>query len=218
MIDKTRTETTRERLIEIAGQTFAARGFEGATAKEICERAGANPAAVNYHFGGIDGLYEAVLVEAQRRAHLIDRLPELLASPRPMAEKLRLMMGLVTGVIVAPGPSAWILGLFSRELTRPTAVGRRIIAATVAPRLVRVRAMVGEFVGLAPDDPRVALACVSLAAPLIMMLIADHEVLRDIHPPLALTPENQDAIAGQLAAFAMAGLLAVKAGAAADQN
>jgi len=150
-------------------------------------------------------------MEAQRRAHISDRLPEMLASPLPFDKKLRAMMGLVVGVIVSPGPSAWILRLFSRELTRPTPIGRRVIAATVAPRLVSVRAMVGAFVGLPADDPRVALACVSLAAPLIMLLIADREVLRDIHPPLALTPRNHDVIADQLAAFALAGLAAVKA-------
>src|ERR1700730_15154350 len=59
--------STREQLLEIAGQVFCEKGFAGATGKEICERSGANAAAVVYHFGGMDSLYGAVLQEARNR-------------------------------------------------------------------------------------------------------------------------------------------------------
>src|SRR5271163_4722221 len=58
---------TREHLLEAAGHVFAQKGFEGTTAKEICERAGTNTAAVNYYFGGIEALYGAVMEEARNR-------------------------------------------------------------------------------------------------------------------------------------------------------
>ena len=63
---------TRQRLLEIAGQIFAQRGYARTTSKEICKRAGANIAAVNYHFGGKEGLYAAVLEEAHARLVSID--------------------------------------------------------------------------------------------------------------------------------------------------
>src|SRR5579871_1957766 len=60
-------KTTRQRLLEVAGQVFAEKGFDRTTGKEICERAGINTAAVNYYFGGIDKLYAAVVEEAHSR-------------------------------------------------------------------------------------------------------------------------------------------------------
>lgn len=47
---------TRERLLDAAARTFADRGFRAATVREICRRAGANVAAINYHFGSKDAL------------------------------------------------------------------------------------------------------------------------------------------------------------------
>ena len=52
---------TRERLLEAAGEVFAQKGFREATIREICARAGANIAAINYHFGGKERLYAEVL-------------------------------------------------------------------------------------------------------------------------------------------------------------
>src|SRR5262245_12590039 len=52
---------TRQRLLDAAGEVFAEHGYRAATVRDICERAGANVAAVNYHFGDKDRLYEAVV-------------------------------------------------------------------------------------------------------------------------------------------------------------
>ena len=42
-------DRSREHLLEVAGEVFAEEGYGRATSKEICERAGMNAAAVNYH-------------------------------------------------------------------------------------------------------------------------------------------------------------------------
>ena len=59
-------DPTKARLLEAAGEEFAEKGFELARVRAICERAGANLAAVNYHFGDKEQLYVEVLREAHR--------------------------------------------------------------------------------------------------------------------------------------------------------
>ena len=52
---------TKERLLNAAGEIFAEKGFHATSVREICEKAGANLASVNYHFGSKENLYEAVV-------------------------------------------------------------------------------------------------------------------------------------------------------------
>ncbi|MFW5829861.1 MAG: TetR family transcriptional regulator, partial [Planctomycetota bacterium] len=72
----TAAETTRERLLDAAEACFAEIGFHAASVRMITERAGANLAAVHYHFGGKNGLIEAVItrrigpVQAERLRRL----------------------------------------------------------------------------------------------------------------------------------------------------
>lgn len=56
-------EATREALMQAGTELFAARGFDGVPVEAIAERAGANKAMINYHFGGKRGLYRAILIE-----------------------------------------------------------------------------------------------------------------------------------------------------------
>jgi AcrR family transcriptional regulator len=66
--------TTRERLLQAATRLFADNGYRGASVRDICNLAGANPGAVSYHFGGKRQLYRAVLRRAA--AALADMGPD----------------------------------------------------------------------------------------------------------------------------------------------
>ncbi len=54
-----RGEDTRQRLIEAALKIFGDCGFEGASTRMLADAAGANLAAIPYHFGSKEGLYRA---------------------------------------------------------------------------------------------------------------------------------------------------------------
>src|ERR1700683_3182024 len=52
---------TRTKLLDAAGHVFADFGYQAATVREICARAGVNIALVNYYFGDKLELYTEVL-------------------------------------------------------------------------------------------------------------------------------------------------------------
>lgn len=52
---------SREKLLKAARQVFAAKGYEGATVKDLADAAGVNISLVSYHFGGKENLYRACL-------------------------------------------------------------------------------------------------------------------------------------------------------------
>ncbi len=64
---------TRDRVLASARAVFAERGVKEATVREICSRAKANVAAVNYYFGGKDKLFMAVLADHLQAAQ--ERFP-----------------------------------------------------------------------------------------------------------------------------------------------
>ncbi len=53
--------TTQARLLDAAETLFSERGFQGISIREITDMAGANLAAVNYHFGSKAGLIRALI-------------------------------------------------------------------------------------------------------------------------------------------------------------
>lgn len=58
---------TRDRLRQVAEELFAEHGIEGVTTRALAEGAGANIAAVNYHYGNKDNLALEVFREVARR-------------------------------------------------------------------------------------------------------------------------------------------------------
>src|ERR1700722_17580007 len=56
------SESARESLRSAAKKLFSERGFDGVRVKEVAAAAGYNPALINYHFGGKEGLYRECLI------------------------------------------------------------------------------------------------------------------------------------------------------------
>lgn len=64
-------EETKEKLLDYAEYLFSQNGFEGTSVRDIAKEVGVQLAAVSYHFGGKDNLFEQVIA---RRAAQIGEL------------------------------------------------------------------------------------------------------------------------------------------------
>jgi len=74
-------QETRDRLLDTAERLLARRGLDAVSVRDITESAGANTAAIHYHFGSKHELMGAILERradriGRRRAELLDRLEQ----------------------------------------------------------------------------------------------------------------------------------------------
>jgi TetR/AcrR family transcriptional regulator, regulator of cefoperazone and chloramphenicol sensitivity len=177
------TPETRQRLLVAAGQVFAAKGFRQATVREICRRARANLAAVNYHFGDKEGLYTAVLEEAHQRA--MEKYP--LDSPEyealPAVGRLRVFIHHTVFKLFDEDISAHRFKLVAWEMIEPTAALDYLVANIIRPLEQRLRVIVRELLGSGATDEQVRFCQLSIigqclhyrhAQPLIQRLFPDH--------------------------------------------
>src|SRR3954471_21999469 len=114
------SDETRRLLLEAAGAVFAEVGFRDATVREICARAGANVAAVNYHFGDKARLYTEVLLFAHACATA--KYPSGLgvADDPPPAERLHAFVLSFLKRVFDEGRPAWHARIMTREMAEPT--------------------------------------------------------------------------------------------------
>lgn len=199
---------TRQQLLEVAGRLFAEHGYARTTSKEICEVAGANIAAVNYHFGSKDGLYAAVLEEAHARLVSIELVTTATQGDADPGEKLRVLLTQVVSHITRRGEDTWALRVLSRELMAPTQMMGRLISSQVQPKLKLVAGMIAGTLGVPASHPAVSRCMVSIIGPCGFLLITNPDWQKQVFPSLTLDPQ---ALVEHMVTFALGGLKAVAA-------
>jgi AcrR family transcriptional regulator len=199
---------TRRRLLEAAGQVFAEMGFDRATGKEICERADTNTAAVNYYFGSVEGLYEAVIREARDRLVTTEAVQAAVAGKADARAQLGAILELLARAVTGPVMSSWAPRVLLREMAAPSAA-HEAIEKEFPARARILRGVVAELTGLPDDHPAVARGCLSVIGPCFALVLMDRRTLKQMFPTLTLGPEDAPALARHLTQFALAGLSAV---------
>jgi AcrR family transcriptional regulator len=204
-MDNHEHEDTRHRLVNAAGEVFAERGFRHATVREICQRARANVAAVNYHFRDKEGLYAEVLKDAHQAAH--DKYPPTLGlgdNPTP-AERLHAFVRSFLLRLFDPGRPAWHGLLMVREMTEPTAALDALIEESLRPRYELLLAIMHDLLGTEADEERVRLSANSLVGQCLYYRHACY-VLRRLQPQRQYGPNEVERLAEHITQFTIGGL------------
>lgn len=200
--------STKSQLLEAAGVLFGEKGLDRTTAKEIAERAGANAAAVNYYYGGIEGLYEEVLVEAHHRLMSYQALADIVAGDVDPKHKLRELIEFVVSAFRGPASSSWAVRVISREFLSPSPYIHVLRQKEIEPKKSLFFGVVSELLGLPQDHPAVARSCFSIAAPCMVLLLADR-LLTTQSFPLGAEAMDTQALADHMVQFALGGLAAL---------
>jgi TetR/AcrR family transcriptional regulator, regulator of cefoperazone and chloramphenicol sensitivity len=208
---------TKALILQVAGRLFAEKGFERTTSREICLAARANMAAVNYHFGSREGLYEAVLVEAHGQLVRLDDLGAIGRLGDSPQDRLRAVIGLLARR--ASGQAVpWGLRILVHELmVTPSPHIAVLMRLAVLPKIQILMSIVAEALGLPADHPAVQRSLALVVMPCIMMTIAPRDLLRQVIPAAY---DDEQGLVDDMTRYAMAGLAAVAGahGASASQT
>lgn len=189
------------RLLQAAGEVFAARGYEGAKVRDICALADVNVAAVNYHFGDKLGLYTAILKNALR-ADADARMFDQLKSCESPEEALRIYVRTFLHEAYGRDSAGLHVRLMTQELAQPSAALDRIVDEVILPRYAHLRETISRITRLPPNSNKVRLCAHSIVGQLVHYVHA-MPVISRVWPELKLNSEQIDQIADHIADFSL---------------
>lgn len=215
-ISEDREGETRSRLLDAAGEVFSERGFRDATVRDICARAGANVAAINYHFGDKERLYLEVLRYANHCA-AATRAAEanpVISGQGDAREQLRQFIRAYVMAVTSTEKPAWHGRLIMREMLEPTPALDVIVEENIRPRSGMLAKIVTELLGPAATSERVARCKFSIIGQ-CLIYHSGRQVLERLHPELAPAHLHAEAIVQHIFEFSLAALGGLRSGAAA---
>jgi AcrR family transcriptional regulator len=151
---------TRRRLLEAAGEVFAAKGFWEATHAEICEKAKANTASVNYHFASKENLYVEAWRFAFHRSLSTHPLDGGVAPDAPAEERLHGRLLALMHRIADPDNREF--DIVHKEMANPTGLLAEAMQQLIEPMQRDMRSIIKELLGCAASDRQVCLCEMSL--------------------------------------------------------
>ena len=199
---------TRARLLHAAARLFAERGYARVTVRDICKKAHANVAAVNYHFGGKDGLYRAVMRHAMETMQATTAAASEAGRGLPAADRIRAYVSVFADRLLGMHHETWIHQLMLREMSDPTPALGMVAEEVLKPRMAYLSGAIAELLHCAPDDPRV-LRCALSVTSQFNSLLWTRTVAKLLDAETG-APGSIDEIAEHIARFSLGGMKAVK--------
>lgn len=201
---------TRNRIIEAAIEVFLEKGYDAATIRDICKIAGANVAAVNYHFGSKDALHAAVLETIEEACHARYPVHEGLDGPMPPEARLRLLVRNMLRLNFPDDPELARKGkLFWLELGNPSPALTPMVERYMRPIKDMLEMIVQGIIG--QTDPETVRLCAGSIAGQLLFHAQNRTVITQLYPDKTYTPEDVALLAEHITAFSLAGLEAVRA-------
>jgi AcrR family transcriptional regulator len=127
------SDVTRQRILSAAERLFAERGYDGTSIRAIVAKARVNQAAINYHFGGKDGLYREVLRDAFRALTESQLAHAREAKAMSREEALEQFISRQLWSLLSRDEFSRQLRIFNWETVQPTAVFRKLLSEEAAP-------------------------------------------------------------------------------------
>lgn len=205
-IQRKSVSKTYNSLLAAAAEVFADKGYRDATIADISERAKANIAAVNYHFGDKETLYR----EAWRysfsesiKAHPPDGG---VSGNAPPEERLR---GQISALLhrVADEDNNKEFLIVQREFANPTGLLNEIMEEVIRPLQEEMQALIRELIGPQASDEQVQFGEISIISQCINPSVVGRNRKEKAGPPKI---EDVEAYSNHVIKFSLAGIRAIR--------
>ncbi len=195
---------TRQRLIEAASEIFIEHGYKAAKIRAIVRRAGANVAAINYHFNGKGGLYAEVI--RQHAAQAIEDFA-LAAAEEPRVPEVQLRNYIRTFLkrLLGNNVQSRMARLIARESVEPSAAFNLVVEQFVVPQHAALHNTVRAILGEQVSEESVRRCSMSIIGQCLYYWSARHVVTR-LDPDLHCNADQVGRLADHIAEFSLAGM------------
>lgn len=196
---------TRSRLLNAACEVFAEKGYRNAKIADICRRANANVAAVNYYFGDKATLYSEAWHQAFEKCAFPESNRAAYASPE---EALRSYIYSLMENFTAQDDRGQFTRLYLMELANPTGVIQDTWHELIEPRRQRLLGIIREILGSQSSEETVIfceMSIINQCRALSTIRRTDMEFLLGKH----LSPDIINRLADHFTRFSLAGIKAV---------
>jgi AcrR family transcriptional regulator len=186
-----RGEHTRRRLLEAGIDLFAELGYEHASTRAIARRAGVSLPALQYYFGGKEGLHRACadyLTEDVRArlgpaaARVSAALTRSGLTRAELLELLRAVLEPFLEALAAERPESWAL-FFARAEGEQTVAFEHIFQQIATRLLEIVKEILSRILGQSAQSPEVAVRAVFTVGQLTLVRRARPIMLRALGWP-----------------------------------
>jgi len=213
MVLQQQEHSTRQRLIEAAGQLFAEKGFNGTSIRQVCAQAKVNLSAVDYHFGGKEGLYASTCIYVLDRRNKAIPLDGGFRIDTSASGRLRAFIQSYMARTCDLKRPLWEQQLIHREMMNPTPIARGIIASTMSEEVQTLKAIIRDIAGSKMDDDQLELCVLSIMGQCHFHAHYRRYKATGLQWPHLLTKTNKD-IAEHISRFSLAGIQSAPPGTA----
>lgn len=200
-------EESRQALLQAATDEFLAMGYPAARVQSITRNAGLGLSAINYHFGGKEGLYRAVLSHHAELA--IARLP--LNAPEEVEPKTQLhwLVNALLHRLSDPANPSRIGPLLLREMMNPTAVFDLLFERFASQQFRIATAILRTLLGEQVPERVVAQSLFSLFGQCVIYMTG-RPMIERLTPDIRLDEPGLQQIADHISEFSWAGIQALR--------
>ncbi len=200
-------QNTREQLFRAAIEVFSEHGYEAATVREICKRAGANVAAINYHFGDKKSLYTAIFDEAfaSVRKYRSRFLPPTAPAEQRLAVYIRSFFEELYCSEEDQRENRLISAIYLMEIAHPTEVLDRIVQEYISKDAQELRDIILGLLGPGAD-PMILVNCAESVVGQVLYYYHAKPLIQRLHPDLPPVESRLEKLIQHVMQFSLAGI------------